>query len=131
MAYVVKNVPTITVKYVNAKGTKKKVVFSNLEKYELTASTDFTSLHLYGCEFDKDFWDGFRVAVMNGEAANFVVSATNTRTDTETGEEIEFNVMKNFAFECVNINCSCGCGQVHESVRICFYNEDDISTHCE
>lgn len=125
MAYVVKNIPTITVKYVNAKGTKKKIVFSNLEKYELTASTDFTCLHLYGSEFDKDFWDVFRVAVMNNEATDFIVSATNTRIDTETGEEVEFNVMKNFAFECVNILCSCDCSLNNEAVRICFYNEDN------
>lgn len=125
MAYVVKNIPTITVKYVNAKGTKKKIVFSNLEKYELTASTDFTCLHLYGSEFDKDFWDVFRVAVMNGEAADFIVSATNTRIDTETGEEIEFNVIKNFTFKRVNINSSCeGCPN-YEIVRICFYNDED------
>lgn len=125
MAYVVKNVPTVTVKYVNAKGTKKKVVFSNLEKYELTTNAEYSSLYLYGSKFDKDFWDVFRVAVMNGEAADFIVSATNTRIDTETGEEIEFNVIKNFTFKRVNINSSCeGCPN-YEIVRICFYNDED------
>lgn len=124
MAYVVKNVPTVTVKYVNAKGTKKKVVFSNLEKYELSTIAEYPSLYLYGSKFDKDFWDVFRVAVMNGEAADFIVSATNIRIDTETGEEIEFNVMKNFTFKRVNINSSCeGCPN-YETVRICFYNDE-------